>query len=81
MNKDKSTESTDKKKKDIIFCSECGKELDNFALSEMVKDYNSIIQNFADCKKNGRFKGDLCSKIFIARDEDDKTKDDGREFF
>ena len=45
-------------------------ELDNSALSEMINDYNLLVRKFSSCKKNGKFTGDLCSKIFNAVKDD-----------
>jgi hypothetical protein len=55
-------------KKNIIFCTECGRELDFFAFSENTKDKETLKQKFANCRENGKFKGEFCSKLFIALD-------------
>jgi uncharacterized protein with PIN domain len=50
---------------DIKFCTECGEVLEDFSLSEQAKDPKAVIENFHNCKKTGKFKGDVCSKMFI----------------
>ena len=57
-------------KQKVIFCTECGKELENYCFSSSSKDINAIKKNLAQCKKTGRFVGEFCSKLFIAGDED-----------
>lgn len=52
-------------KSDIIFCTECGEALENFSLSEDAKDFDAVIKNFHNCKKTGKFKGEMCSKLFM----------------
>lgn len=80
----KNTNTTDKNgnKKDSIYCADCGMELDNFALSEMITDYKLLVKKFSSCKKEGKFSGDLCSKIFDAfkGGEENPPKED-LEFF
>lgn len=49
-----------------IFCTECGAELDDFSFSEKAKDIKLVLENFNRCKTIGKFKGEMCSKIFIA---------------
>lgn len=57
-------------KQKVIFCTECGKELENYCFSMGSKDVDAIKKNLAQCKKSGRFVGEFCSKLFIAGDED-----------
>lgn len=54
----------------VIFCTECGAELQNFCFNGNVNDINAIKKNLAQCKKNGKIKGDFCSKLFIASNTD-----------
>lgn len=60
----------------IIYCTECGESLDDFCFSEMVNDLNKIRIHHDKCKKEKRFNGDFCSKLFIAEpiepDDDDE---------
>ena len=52
----------------VIFCTECGVELQNFCFSGRANDPELIRKNLAQCRKNGRFTGEFCSKLFIADD-------------
>jgi hypothetical protein len=50
----------------VIFCTECGTELDAFSLKEKAEDIDSVRKNTHNCKKIGKFKGEFCSKLFMA---------------
>lgn len=50
---------------DIKFCTECGEVLENFSISDAAKDPKAVIENFHNCKKTGKFKGDVCSKLYM----------------
>ena len=50
----------------VIFCTECGVELQNFCFNGKISNIEAIKKNLAQCKKTGKFKGDFCSKLFIA---------------
>lgn len=50
------------------FCTECGDELTHFHLSR--SDKNEVQNNFEHCKKNGKFKGERCSKLYIIGDDE-----------
>ncbi len=52
----------------VIFCTECGAELENFCFSGKAKDPEAVRKSLAQCKKTGKFKGDFCSKLFISDD-------------
>ncbi|MGB9663495.1 MAG: hypothetical protein ACPL25_01055 [Ignavibacteria bacterium] len=59
---------------DIKFCTECGEALENFSVSDAAKDPKAVIENFHNCKKIGKFKGDVCSKLYMispTSDEED----------
>ena len=64
-----------------IYCTECGATLENFCLSADATDLVAIRRTLAQCKKQGRFSGDFCSKLFIAHPEavqgDDAGDDPG----
>jgi len=49
-----------------VFCTECGATLENFCFSEGADDLEAIRKTLAQCKKQGRFSGEFCSKLFIA---------------
>lgn len=65
--KNKKIEEIDlaEEKAEIQFCTECGDVLENFSVSELAKDPEAVKENFHNCKKTGKFKGDVCSKIYI----------------
>ncbi|HOJ18839.1 MAG: hypothetical protein GX452_08820 [Ignavibacteriales bacterium] len=56
---------------DIYFCTECGDQLIDFALEDRASDIESVRRNHELCKKTGKFKGECCSKLFIARQIED----------
>lgn len=58
-------ENVEETKSDIIFCTECGDVLEDFSVSDDAKDLKSVIENFHNCKKIGRFKGEICSKLYM----------------
>ncbi len=49
-----------------LFCTECGKELDIFWLTDKASDKNAVKINHENCVKIGKFKGHYCSKMFIS---------------
>jgi len=53
----------------LEFCTECGQALDNFAFTPKSKSKKKVQDNFSNCKHTGKFKGDLCSKVFISEDQ------------
>lgn len=56
-------------KQGVVFCTECGATLENFCLTKGADDLEAIRKTLAQCKSNGRFAGDFCSKLFIAHPE------------
>lgn len=70
-------------RKEAVYCADCGMELDTAALSEMIKDYKLLVKKFASCKKEGKFTGDLCSKIFnaVVGAEEENPPEENLEFF
>ncbi len=71
INKKKFELELQEEKSDIIFCTECGEALENFSVSEDAKDLDAVIKNFHNCKKTGKFKGEMCSKLFMITPPDD----------
>ena len=67
-----------KEVKVIKFCVECQDDLENFSVTPTVEDLEAIKKNFENCRATGKYKGELCSKIFIASYEepDSETKKD-----
>lgn len=55
----------EEEKSDIKFCTECGEALEDFSVSDESKDLDAVIKNFHNCKKTGKFKGDVCSKLYM----------------
>jgi hypothetical protein len=47
------------------FCTECGSDLDEFWLSPGAANYEDILKHHLECQREGRFKGSMCSKLFI----------------
>jgi hypothetical protein len=53
----------------VEFCTECNATLENYCFSSNVNDIESICKTLRQCKKQGKFSGDFCSKLFIAQPE------------
>lgn len=66
-------ELIEEEKSDIKFCTECGDVLEDFSVSEQAKNPNAVIENFHNCKKTGKFKGEICSKIYIISPTSEET--------
>ncbi len=62
-----------------IFCTECGIELENFCFSSNADDIAAIRKTLAQCKKNGKFVGDFCAKLFVADPQSIVWLDDKRD--
>lgn len=56
-------------KSDNLFCAECGDELKMFGVNGKV-DQKKVLERHRKCKEKGKFKGDLCSMVFISKDFD-----------
>ena len=70
-NKEKSIKSN------MIFCAECGEELDMFGISGSEIDLEKIKERHKHSKEKGKFKGDKCAMLFIADEtEPISTKDE-----
>ena len=55
-------------KNNVIFCAECGEELDLFGIDKV--DVDKIRERHKRCREIGKFKGDKCAMLFIAQPED-----------
>lgn len=66
-------ELIEEEKSDIKFCTECGDVLEDFSVSDQAKNPNAVIENFHNCKKTGKFKGEICSKIYIISPTSEET--------
>ena len=49
-----------------LLCTECDRELDLFWITDMASDKSAVKKNLEICKKTEKFKGQYCSKMFIA---------------
>ena len=49
-----------------FFCTECGSDLDNFCFAPNANEYADILKHHFECQRTGKFKGAMCSKLFIA---------------
>lgn len=58
----------------VNFCTECGKSLDDFALENPNCDKETIKFRYKQCVETGKFKGDMCSKLFITDDENEEPR-------
>ena len=55
------------------FCTECGKELDEFWLTPDADSVRAIEKKAAECHKTGKINGVLCSRWFIAEPDSFKS--------
>jgi hypothetical protein len=55
---------------DVQFCTECGSELDEFCFKDQAANKEFLKRNHENCIKIGKFKGDVCSRLYIASDND-----------
>ncbi|MBU2505309.1 MAG: hypothetical protein KJ799_01070 [Bacteroidetes bacterium] len=65
--KNKLAERTEQK--ETVYCTECDEELTDFSLGENATKEDLLKAHFAKCCKTGKFKGDVCSKLFISNEE------------
>jgi hypothetical protein len=69
MNKDRDRKNALPQER-YVFCVECGARLENFCFSKTVNDIDAIRKTLAQCKKQGKFAGEFCSKLFIASENE-----------
>jgi hypothetical protein len=50
----------------IVFCTECGSKLENFCFDDGATDLDAVKKHMEECKREGRYKGEMCSRVFIA---------------
>jgi len=62
-----------------VFCTECGATLENFCFSAGADDLAAIRKTLAQCRKQGRFSGDFCSKLFIAHPDAAPEEEEGSD--
>lgn len=58
-----------KKQQPILFCTECGANLEDFCFSGDSSNVKAAQENMNRCKHTGKFHGEMCAKLFIARTE------------
>jgi hypothetical protein len=49
----------------VRFCTECGEDLNKFGMPGEEVDIRKVQDHYKVCVEKGKFKGDLCSKMFI----------------
>ena len=62
-------------KKDVVFCAECGEELDMFGIEGKI-DIEKIKARHNRCKEIGKFNGDKCAMLFIAQSNEELFNED-----
>ncbi len=67
--KTKKTNKEEKPDLSLEFCTECDSALESFVFTPKSKNKKKIQANFDNCKKTGKFNGELCSKVFISEDQ------------
>ena len=58
----------------VQFCTECGEELENFSVSNDSSS-EAALKRHHNCKKTGKFNGDMCSRVFITKYDEDENLD------
>ena len=53
----------------LIFCAECGEELELFGIEGI--DVQKVKERHKRCRDIGKFNGDKCAMLFIVQSEDD----------
>jgi len=77
MSKKKSIRNLEELSKlNVIFCTECGEELEMFGIKKENIDLEKIKERFQHCKESGKFKGDKCAMIFIAESNENLFNDE-----
>jgi hypothetical protein len=64
----------DKALSSIRFCIECGEELEDFSVSKN-SSKDAALKQHHNCKKTGKFNGDMCARVYITKDEDENNLD------
>lgn len=62
------------------FCTECGSDLDEFWLSPGASNYEEVLKHHLECQRTGKFRGSMCSKLFIVDDGTPDTAKPKRKF-
>jgi hypothetical protein len=56
------------------FCTECGSDLDEFWLSPGANNYEEVLKHHLECQRTGKFRGSMCSRLFIMDNGTPDTK-------
>ncbi len=70
MKRKKIEEKLNVEKSDTEYCIECGEVLEDFSVDDNSKDIKAVKENFENCKHTRKFKGDVCSKLYIVSEND-----------
>ncbi|HUI10072.1 MAG TPA: hypothetical protein VL221_07070 [Bacteroidota bacterium] len=62
-----------------VYCTECGATLENFCFSAGANDLDAVRKTLAQCRKQGKFSGEFCSKLFIAHPDAALEGEDGQD--
>ncbi len=54
----------------VKFCLNCD-DMDDLAVSDESRELDRIKDRFRNCNDTGRFQGDVCSRLFVATEQDD----------
>lgn len=73
--KKKNPIKTDEFVKTARFCVECGEELEEYSLREG-ETPEAAKERFHNCCRTGKFKGDVCSRIFINEYDENTSLED-----
>jgi|GEM_PF-1145678 len=61
------------------FCTECGSDLDDFWLSPGANNYEEVLKHHLECQRTGKFRGSMCSRLFIVDDGTPDTRKSGKK--
>lgn len=61
------------------FCTECGSDLDEFWLSPGANNYEEVLKHHLECQRTGKFRGSMCSRLFIVDDGTPDTAKTGKK--
>lgn len=54
---------------DMNLCTKCDDQLNEFDLSKEGDDLTEAKRRMSDCMETGRIEGNICSRVFIASDD------------
>ncbi|MFC2136369.1 hypothetical protein ACFLR4_03010 [Bacteroidota bacterium] len=65
----KNIDRSELKKLDIKFCTACEAALDEWFAKPDSFDIDAVKANHENCKRIGRFEGEMCARLFISMNE------------